>query len=73
MKIADARDKVCKELKISDNLFDEYIKKLYKEEPHWLSFTYGGAEDKITEKRLPIIFETPIRELFTLFKINLRR
>jgi len=73
MKIADARDKVCKELRISDNLFDEYIKRLYKEEPHWLSFTYGGAEDKITEKRLPIIFETPMREFFTLFKINLRR
>jgi hypothetical protein len=73
MKIADARDKVCKELRISDNLFDEYIKTLYKEEPHWLSFTYRGAEDKITEKRLPIIFETPMREFFTLFKINLRR
>jgi len=73
MKIADARDKVCKELKISDNLFDEYIKRLYKEEPYWLSFTYGGAKDKITEKRLPIIIETPMREFFTLFKINLRR
>jgi len=73
MKIADARDKVCRELRISDNLFDEYIKRLYKEEPHWLSFTYGGAEDKITEKRLPIIFEKPMREFFTLFKINLRR
>jgi hypothetical protein len=73
MKITDARDKVCRELRISDNLFDEYIKRLYKEEPHWLSFTYGGAEDKITEKRLPIIFEKPMREFFTLFKINLRR
>jgi hypothetical protein len=73
MKITDARDKVCRELRISDNLFDEYIKRLYKEEPHWFSFTYGGAEDKITEKRLPIIFEKPMREFFTLFKINLRR
>lgn len=73
MKIADIRDMVCRELKISDNLFDEYFKKLYKEEPHWLYFTYSGAQDKITEKRLPIIIEKPMRELFTLFKINLRR
>ena len=73
MKIADARDKICRELRISDFLFDEYIKRLYKEEPHWLSFTYAGAEEIITEKRLPIIFEKPMREFFTLFKINLRR
>jgi len=73
MKIADIRDTVCRELKISDNLFDVYLQKLYREEPHWLSFTYSGAEDKITEKRLPIIFEKPMREFFTLLKINLRR
>jgi hypothetical protein len=73
MKISDVRDKVCRELKISDKLFDTYLKELYKEEPHWLSFTYSGAGDKITEKRLPIIFEKPMREFFTLFKINLRR
>jgi len=60
-------------LKISDSLFDAYLKQLYKEEPHWLSFTYSGARDKITEKRLPIIFEKPMREFFTLLKINLRR
>jgi hypothetical protein len=71
MKIADARDEICRELRISDTLLDEYIKRLYKEEPHWLSFTYAGAGDKITEKRLPIIFEKPMREFFTLFKINL--
>jgi len=71
--ITDVRDMVCRELKISDNLFDEHLKKLYKEEPHWLSFTYRGAEDKITEKQLPIIFEKPMREFFTLLKINLRR
>lgn len=73
MKIADMRDMVCRELKISDNLFDKYLKKLYQEEPHWLSFTYAGAGDKITEKRLPIIFEKPMREFFTLLKLNLRR
>lgn len=73
IKIADLRDRVCLELKISDNLFDRYLKKLYNENPHWLSFTYAGAEDKITEKRLPIVFETPIREIFTLLKINLER
>jgi len=73
MKIPDIRDMVCRELKISDSLFDAYIKQLYKEEPHWLSFTYSGARDKITEKRLPIIFEKPMREFFTLLKINLRR
>lgn len=72
MKIADARDKICRELRISDNRFDEYIKRLYKENPHWLSFTYAGAGDKITEKRLPLIFEKPMREFFTLLKINLR-
>lgn len=73
MKIADIRDMVCRELKISDNLFDAYLKRLYKEEPHYLSFTYSGAGDKITEKRLPIIFEKPMREFYTLLKINLRR
>jgi hypothetical protein len=73
MKIADMRDMVCKELKISDNLFDEYLKKLYQEESHWLTFTYAGAGDKITEKRLPIIFEKPMRGFFTLLKLNLRR
>ncbi len=73
MKIADIRDMVCRELKISDNLFDVYLQKLYREEPHWLSFTYSGAGDKITEKRLPIVFEKPMREFFTLLKINLRR
>ncbi len=73
MKIAAVRDTVCRELKISDNLFDIYLKKLYEEEPHWLSFTYAGAGDKITEKRLPIIFEKPMREFFTLLKVNLRR
>jgi len=64
---------VCRELKISDSLFDAYLKQLYKEEPHRLSFTYSGARDKITEKHLPIIFEKPMREFFTLLKINLRR
>lgn len=72
-KIADVRDLVCKELRISDNLFDAYLKRLYQEEPHWLSFTYSGAKDIITEKRLPIVFEKPVRELFTLLKINQRR
>lgn len=72
-KIADVRDLVCKELRISDNLFDVYLKRLYQEEPHWLSFTYSGAEDIITEKHLPILFEKPIRELFTLIRINQRR
>lgn len=71
MRIADMRDLVCRELKISDNLFDNYVKKLYQEEPHWLSFTYSGASERITEKRLPIIFEKPVREFFTLIKLNL--
>lgn len=73
MEIADMRDKVCRELKISDNLFDAYLKELYREESHWLSFTYSGAGDKITEKRLPIIFEKPMREFYTSLKINPRR
>lgn len=73
MKIADVRDMVCRDLKISDNIFDKYLKKLYEEDPHWLSFTYAGAGDKITEKRLPIIFAKPMREFFTLLKLNLRR
>lgn len=73
MKIPDMRDAVCRELKISDTIFDAYLERLYKEEPHWLSFTYAGAGDKITEKRLPIIFDKPMREFFTLVKINLRR
>lgn len=73
MKISDVRDKVCRKLKISDDLFDTFIERLYREEPHWLSFTYAGAGDKITEKRLPIIFEKPMREFYTLLKVNLRR
>ncbi|MEM3473585.1 MAG: hypothetical protein QW735_03235 [archaeon] len=73
VRIADMRDLVCRELKISDDLFDNYVKRLYQEEPHWLSFTYSGASEKITEKRLPIIFEKPMREFFTLIKLNLRR
>jgi len=73
MKIADMRDRTCKELKISDRIFDDYLKKLSQEDPNWLSFTYSGAGDKITEKRLPIIFEKPIREFYTLLKINPRR
>lgn len=73
VRIADMRDLVCRELKISDNLFDNYVKRLYQEEPHWLSFTYSGASEKITEKRLPIIFEKPMREFFTLIKLNLWR
>lgn len=72
-RIADVRDLVCRELRISDNLFDTYLKRLYEEERHWLSFTYSGAEDIITEKRLPIVFEKPVRELFTLVRINQRR
>jgi len=73
MRISDVRNMVCRKLKISDSLFDIYLKRLYEEEPHWLSFTYSGAGDKITEKSLPIIFEKPMREFFTLLKINLRR
>lgn len=73
MKIADMRDKVCRELKLSDYLFDTYIKKLYQEEPHWMSFTYAGASEKVTEKRLPLIFEKPMRGFFTLIKLNERR
>jgi hypothetical protein len=72
-RIADVRDLVCRELIISDNLFDAYLKRLYQEEPHWLSFTYSGAGDIITEKCLPIVFEKPVRELFTLLRINQRR
>lgn len=70
VKISHVRDLVCKKLKISDNLFDLFLKNLYKEEPQWLSFTYFGAEDKITEKCLPLVFEKPMRQLFTRFKIN---
>ncbi|MEM4406854.1 MAG: hypothetical protein QXS68_07390 [Candidatus Methanomethylicaceae archaeon] len=70
MKVADLRDTVCKELRISDSLFDMYIKSIYKEEPQLLTFTYRGAGDKITEKRLPIIFEKPMREFYTLVKVN---
>ena len=70
IKIADMRDMVCRELMISDDMFDEYIKRLYKEEPHWLSFTYLGAGEKITEKSSPIIFEKPMREFYTLLKIT---
>jgi len=73
MKIADMRDQVCRELKLSDNLFDTFIKELYREDPHWISFTYTGASERITEKRLPIIFEKPVREFYTLIKLNLRR
>jgi len=70
MKIADMRDLVCKELKLPDYLFDAYIKRLYQEESHWISFTYSGASERITEKRLPIVFEKPMRELFTLIKVK---
>jgi len=70
VKVSDLRDSVCRELKISDNLFDDYIKKSYSESPHWLSFTYAGAADKITDKRLPIVFEKPMREFFTLVRVN---
>mgnify|MGYP001606249092 CR=1 FL=1 len=72
-RIARVRDLVARELKISDNLFDTYLKRLYKEEPHWISFTYSGAGDKITEKGLPIVFEKPMREFFTLLKVNEER
>ena len=73
MKIADMRDAVCRKLRISDDLFNEYLKRLYSEEPHSLSLTYLGAEERITEKRLPVVFEKPVRELFTLIKVNMRR
>jgi hypothetical protein len=69
-RIADVRDLVCRELRISDALFDEYLKRLYQEEPQLLSFTYGGASEIITEKSLPIVFEKPMRELFTLLKVQ---
>lgn len=69
-KISDVRDLVCRELKISDGLFDLFLKKLYKEESQWLSFTYFGAEDKITEKCRPLVFKKPMRQLFTRFRIN---
>lgn len=72
MKIADARDAVCRDLRVADNLFDLHIQRLYEMEPNLLSFTYLGAEDKITEKRLPILFERR-GELFTRLKINMRR
>lgn len=73
VRISDMRDLVCRELRISDRLFDNYVKKLSQEEPNWLSFTYSGASERITEKRLPIIFERPVREFFTSMKLNLRR
>lgn len=70
VKIADLRDMVCFDLKISDNQFDTFIKKMYENSPHLISFTYSGAGDKVTEKRLPIIFEKPMREFFTILKLN---
>lgn len=73
VKISEMRDMVCKELKISDNLFDTYFMRLYKEEPKWLSLTYLGAGERITEKHLPIVLEEPMRELFTSMKISLGR
>lgn len=69
-KIADVRDAVCRDQRISDYVFDSYLKRVYREDPSWLSFTYAGAGDIITEKRLPIVFGTPIRELFTMLKVN---
>ncbi len=73
VKVADLREKVCRNLRIGDSLFDDYVKRLYLQEPHWLSFTYSGAADKITDKRLPIIFDKPTRQFFTLVKVNLGR
>lgn len=72
-KIAEVRDQVCRELRVSDNLFDDYLRRLYREEPNWLSLTYSGASDIVTEKHLPIVFERPVRELFTLLRITQRR
>jgi len=72
-RIADIRDQVCRELRVSDNLFDNYLGRVYREEPNWLSLTYSGASDIVTEKRLPIVFEKPVRELFTLLRIAQRR
>ena len=72
-KIADVRDLVCREMRIADNLFDEYLKRLYSAEPNWLTLTYSGASDIVTEKRLPILIEKPVRELFTLLRITQRR
>ena len=69
-KVADVRDFVCRDLRISDDLFDDHIKRLYQEEPHWISFTYGGAADKVSEKRLPIVLNTPAREFFTYLRVN---
>jgi hypothetical protein len=73
MKIADMRDNVCRELKISDILFDSYLKNLYKEEPHLISFTYSGAIERVSEKQLPIIIKKPTRQFYTLIKINTRK
>lgn len=68
-KVGVMRDFVCRKLEISDSTFDDYIKLLYKSSPSILSFTYAGASDKITEKRLPIIMDGKNRELLTLMKI----
>jgi hypothetical protein len=59
-------------LRVSDVLFDTYLRSLYKKEPHLLSFTYLGAGEKITEKSLPLVMKEPMREFFTLLKINVK-
>jgi len=72
VRIAEARDVICRQLRVSDVLFDTYLRSLYKKEPHLLSFTYLGAGEKITEKSLPLVMKEPMREFFTLLKINVK-
>ncbi|MBE2228444.1 MAG: hypothetical protein IAE93_13900 [Ignavibacteria bacterium] len=69
-KIADVRDYVCRDLRITDRLFDNYIIRIHIKDPSLIKFTYSGASDKITEKRLPIIIDKQLREFYTFIKIK---
>lgn len=72
-QISDVRDSVCRDLRISDNLFDSYLRRLSDASPGLFSFSVRGAGEKITEKRAPLIIDKPVRELYTLIMVNQRQ
>jgi hypothetical protein len=68
VRISNLRNQVCKDLRISDRLFDSEIVEIYEENPQKFSLSYSF--EKVTSKRLPILIGDTLKTMYNLISIK---
>ena len=68
VKVSTLRKHVCRNLRISDRLFDSGIVELHQENPDRFSLSYSF--EKVTAKRLPILLGDTVKTTYNLIHIK---